>query len=82
MTNMSYCRFRNTKIDMDDCLAALIEAEDGEENISQEEIDACREIFDAIIDYLEDRCIINDNYFDQGAYLEWKDTLIRFKGEI
>ena len=38
MANMSYCRFHNTRLDMNDCIEALKRAEWDGEKISKEEI--------------------------------------------
>lgn len=46
MSNMSYCRFRNTETDLDDCAEALEELlggeayDDEEESLSEEELSA------------------------------------------
>ena len=50
MANMSYCRFRNTMMDLDDCLESL---EYGEE-LSNDEFDACERMFEKFIDF----CIV------------------------
>ena len=53
MSNMSYCRFRNTLIDLRDCHEALSEMNDPNTELSGEELKAfermvrlCREIAD------------------------------------
>lgn len=52
MSNMSYCRFRNTNLDVQDCMETLIGLRDAADNIEwlkshdgdQEEIEECEEI--------------------------------------
>ena len=73
MANMSYCRFHNTRFDMDDCLNALKRAEWDGKKISKEEIKYCEWMFDSIIEYLDDEGIIDE--FDWDAYEEWKSNL-------
>ena len=48
MSNMSYCRFRNTRNDLSDCLEAL---RDNDE-LSEEEAKAARWMFEDFIDFL------------------------------
>ena len=57
MANMSYCRFRNTMMDLDDCLYAL---EEGEE-IGNEELDACKRMFKKFINFCIDQGIIEQD---------------------
>ena len=73
MANMSYCRFHNTRLDMDDCIEALKRAEWDGKKISQEEIKYCEWMFDSIIEYLDDEGIIDE--FDWDVYEEWKSNL-------
>ena len=73
MANMSYCRFHNTRLDMDDCIEALKRAEWDGEKISADEIRKCKIMFDNIIEYLDDEGIIDE--FDWDAYEEWKSNL-------
>ena len=47
MANMSYCRFRNTMMDLDDCLEAL----EYKEELSKDEFDACKRMFEKFIDF-------------------------------
>ena len=76
MANMSYCRFHNTRMDMEDCLDALREAEWGDKTINEEEIGNCRTMFDNIIDYLDEEGLLDE--FDWDAYSRWKEKLIEF----
>ena len=73
MANMSYCRFHNTRLDMDDCIEALKKAEWDDEKISKEEIRYCKMMFDTIIGYLDDEGLIDE--FDYDAYEEWQNNL-------
>lgn len=76
MANMSYCRFANTRIDVEDCIDALREAEWNDDKISEDEIGYCRMMFDNIIDYLDEEGLINE--FDWDKYSRWKEKLIEF----
>lgn len=57
MANMSYCRFRNTEFDLGDCLRSLEE----QEELSREEYNACKSMFDMIFSFLYDEGIIEDD---------------------
>ena len=57
MANMSYCRFQNTRSDMEDCLDVLRE----EKPLSRDEANAGRWMFDDILSYCRDNGII-DSY--------------------
>ena len=57
MANMGYCRFQNTRSDMEDCLDALRE----EKLLSHDEANAGRWMFDDILSYCRDNGII-DSY--------------------
>jgi ribosome assembly protein YihI (activator of Der GTPase) len=56
MANMSYCRFHNTKNDLDDCLDAL---RDGT-TLSKDEFRKCKQMFGKFIDFLLDEGVIED----------------------
>ena len=73
MANMSYCRFRNTNIDMEDCIDALKEIEYDDEEISEEEAESCVEMFDSIIEYLDGEGLLKN--FDYDAFEEWKQNV-------
>lgn len=60
MANMSYCRFRNTRLDMEDCLNVLRE----EKPLSSDEANAGRWMIDDILSYCQDSGII-DSYDGQ-----------------
>jgi hypothetical protein len=54
MANMSYCRFRNTKIDLVDCVYALKGIRDGEEApLSLEEYFASEKMYDLCQEYIQ-----------------------------
>ena len=57
MANMSYCRFRNTEIDLEDCLDAL----NMQEELSREEFEACKGMFNRFINFCYDEGIIEDD---------------------
>ena len=67
MSNMAYCRFHNTNLDMMDCIEAL---ECGDIS-SDEEKNACIRMFSRIYDYFVDEGIIEDA--DDDAFEEWCD---------
>lgn len=73
MANMSYCRFHNTRLDMDDCIEALKRAEWDVEKISKEEVRYCKMMFDTIIGYLAYEGLMDE--FDYDAYEEWQNNL-------
>ena len=56
MANMSYCRFYNTRIDLEDCLDAL----NDNETLSAEEFKACKNMFNMFIEFCVDEGIIED----------------------
>ncbi len=75
MVNMSYCRFQNTRGDMEDCLDTLRE----EKRLSRDEANAGRWMFDDILSYCRDNGII-DSY--DGEMLEGIfDGLVRSENE-
>lgn len=54
MANMSYCKFRNTKIDLADCVYTLEGIIDGEEKpLSAEEMVAAKRMYDLCQEYIE-----------------------------
>lgn len=73
MANMSYCRFHNTRMDMEDCIDALRDAEQGIEEISDSEINSCKRMFNNIMEYLDKQGILDG--IDWDAYEEWKSNL-------
>ena len=59
MANMSYCRFRNTAGDLNDCLNAL-DPYENEYEISAEEVRAGVRMFENFLDYCADIGIIEE----------------------
>ena len=57
MANMSYCRFRNTEMDLSDCLESLRY----QEELSNDEFNACRKMFRKFIDFCLDEGIIEED---------------------
>lgn len=54
MANMSYCRFHNTKIDLEDCVCALENIRNGEgEQLSPEEYFASKRMYDLCQEYIQ-----------------------------
>ena len=65
MANMSYCRFRNTEMDLRDCFYALQEAESLEDlDLSDEEMRALKRMMNMVEDMVE---IYNDLRAGQEA---------------
>lgn len=61
MANMSYCRFRNTRLDLNDCLQTLRDGDfDGENGLREEEHIACVEMFQEFISFCYEEGIIED----------------------
>lgn len=55
MANMSYCRFQNTRADLEDCLDALR----SEKSLSDDEARAGRHLFDDFLSFCRDQGIID-----------------------
>lgn len=54
MANMSYCRFRNTKLDLADCVYTLEDIRNGEgETLSPEEYSASKAMYDLCQEYIQ-----------------------------
>lgn len=70
MANMSYCRFRNTYNDMMDCLDAIYD----NEALSDDEFIACQNMFEKILEFLEDYDICEVDY---DEFNKWLDTIER-----
>ena len=60
MANMSYCRFRNTEIDLVDCLIAI----NDKEEMSKDEYNACVRMFDTFFEFLYQQGILDDSTED------------------
>lgn len=56
MSNMSYCRFHNTRGDLGDCLWAL--SEENEYKISSEEVSRGKAMFRDFLEFCENEGII------------------------
>ena len=69
MANMSYCRFRNTKTDLSDCLDALFLLE----KLSRDEAIAGKKMFIEFLTFCRDYEIIGS--FDSGVVDELFDEL-------
>ncbi|MBQ4122364.1 hypothetical protein IJD44_01375 [bacterium] len=70
MANMSYCRFRNTYNDMMDCIDAIYD----NEALSDDEFIACQNMFEKILEFLEDYDICE---VDWDEFNKWLDTIDR-----
>ena len=57
MANMSYCRFHNTQMDLEDCLDALA----NEEELSKSEFRKCKQMFKDIMNFLWQVGIVEDD---------------------
>lgn len=57
MANMGYCRFRNTRTDLRECIETLQDRE----ALSSEEFRACKRMFEEITDFLLEEGIIEDD---------------------
>ena len=55
MANMSYCRFTNTRQDMDECLEALRD----EKRLSDFEVRAGRNMFRDVLEFCQEQGIID-----------------------
>ena len=54
MANMSYCRFHNTRSDLNDCLEALRE----DKLLSEDEAKAGRRMFEEFLEFCQENFII------------------------
>lgn len=68
MANMSYCRFHNTNIDMNDCLEAIWDGE----TLSDSEFIACKNMFNNILEFFEDYDIAE---VDWDEFYKWLATI-------
>lgn len=75
MANMSYCRFHNTKLDMEDCLDAIRD----EKHLSAEEARAGRQMMEDILEFCRDYGIIDT--YDSNAVEDVFCELTRSEGE-
>lgn len=72
MANMSYCRFQNTRGDVQDCLNALRM----EKPLSRDEANAGRWMFDDILSYCRENGIIDsyDREALEAIFVELDET--------
>ena len=70
MANMSYCRFHNTNLDMNDCIEALYD----NDGLSSDEFIACKNMFENVLEFFEgyDICEV-----DWDEFNHWLDTIDR-----
>lgn len=61
MGNMHYCRFHNTRMDVNECLDAL----DEREQLSPSEADAARQMLKAFVEFLTAEGVIDE--YDSNA---------------
>ena len=64
MANMSYCRFHNTNIDVDDCIEAL----------SDDEFIACKNMFENVLEFFEEYDVCE---VDWDEFNHWLNTIDR-----
>ena len=80
--NMSYCRFRNTSDDVEDCMEALNNIVEGdEEKLESDEYRACKNMLEDIIDFLYENDIIEEDENENGTTVNdrLKDFLEQIK---
>ena len=65
MANMSYCRFHNTRLDLEDCIEALR----NEERLSSDEAKAGCHLFDDFLSFCVDQGIIDSFDREQGQFI-------------
>ena len=68
MPNMSYCRFENTTIDIDDCLSAIQDAYQECTDLSNREVQALQRLLEQaeeIIDLSEEIELITAKYLQK-----------------
>lgn len=73
MSNMSYCRFHNTGMDLEDCLCALEE----EEMLSKCEFEACEKMFVRFLDFCVEAGIIEQSWETTERLKDFLDTINR-----
>lgn len=71
MANMSYCRFQNTRSDMEDCLDALHD----NKMLSESEAKAARWMFDDILSFCRENGIIDS--FDGEELQSFFESMTR-----
>jgi len=70
MANMSYCRFHNTNIDMNDCIEALYD----NDGLSSDEYIACKNMFENVLEFFEGNDVIE---VDWNEFNHWLETIDR-----
>ena len=70
MANMSYCRFHNTCIDMEDCIDALVDGD----ALSEDELTACKNMFTDVLEFFEDYDICEVEW---DEFNKWIDAIDR-----
>lgn len=75
MMNMSYCRFNNTNIALEECLDSIKNAD----KLSNSEMNNCRSLFGKFIDFCFDSGILDSDKIDYG---DVNENLEEFFGTI
>lgn len=79
MSNMSYCRYRNTLSDLRDCMSAASDTYDsGEKDVTPEEVTAFRIMVREFYDFMNDYCFIDgEGTFDDNELDEFCNAIQR-----
>lgn len=67
MINMSYCRFHNTNLALEECLEDLVNGQP----LSEDELYECKSLFENVVDFLDGEFI----EIDRDAFNEWLASL-------
>lgn len=70
MANMSYCRFHNTNMDVNDCIEALYE----ETKLSDDEYISCKNMFENVLEFFEENDVCE---VDWDEFNHWLGTIDR-----
>lgn len=70
MINMSYCRFHNTNLALEECLEDLVNGQP----LSEDELYECKSLFENVVDFLEGEFI----EIDRNAFNEWLASLDKY----
>ena len=65
MANMSYCRFHNTNMDVDDCIEALYEGT----KLSDDEFIACKNMFENVLEFFEEHDVCEVDWDEFNNWL-------------
>lgn len=73
--NMSYCRFHNTNLAVEDCLETLRNMEGGysdeeEAPLSQSEYESCRDLFTSFLNFCIEEGIVEESENEISEKLE------------